>query len=214
MTTLPEIRTVAFGPLSIDFDSRVLQPREWTTRQAVWAANLLADAPDGPVLELCSGAGQIGLLTAVLSRRGLVCVDVDPVACGYARSNAVAAGIGDRVEVREAQLEDGPAPGERFPLVLADPPWVRRTETSRYPEDPLRAIDGGPDGMELARRCLAVASRHVHPHGQVLLQLGTPEQAEQLGETTAGGTLRVTGTQVYDGQGVLVHLVPVEVLAG
>jgi release factor glutamine methyltransferase len=208
MTTLPAVRTVGFGPLSIDYDDRVLRPREWTTRQAVWAANLLADAPDGPVLELCSGAGQIGLLTARLSHRPLVCVDVDPLACDYARANAVAAGLGDRVEVRAAELEAGPAPDERFPLVLADPPWVPRAETGRYPEDPLRAIDGGPDGMDLAWRCLAVAARHVHPDGHVLLQLGTAAQTERLGDAPVGGALRVAGSQVYEGQGVLVHLVP------
>lgn len=208
MTTLPAVRTVGFGPLAIDYDDRVLRPREWTTRQAVWAANLLADAPDGPVLELCSGAGQIGLLTARLSHRPLVCVDVDPLACDYARANAVAAGLGDRVEVRAAELEAGPAPDERFPLVLADPPWVPRAETGRYPEDPLRAIDGGPDGMDLAWRFLAVAARHVHPDGHVLLQLGTAAQTEHPGDAPVGGALRVAGSQVYEGQGVLVHLVP------
>lgn len=209
MTTAPAVRTLGFGPLEIDFDARVLRPREWTTRQSVWAANLLADAPDGPLLELCSGAGQIGLLAARLSHRSLVCVDVDPVACHYARVNADAAGLSHAVEVRTGELGSVLAPDERFPVVLADPPWVRRDETGRYPDDPVTAIDGGEDGMALARRCLDVAARHVDPAGHVLLQLAGARQVDLLGTAPAAGALRVVDSQVYDGQGALVHLVPV-----
>ena len=72
---------LAFGPLTIAFDERVLRPREWTAAQSAWAADLMTSAPDGPVLELCSGAGHIGLLAVLLSSRPLVCVDASSVAC-------------------------------------------------------------------------------------------------------------------------------------
>ena len=54
--------TVEFGGLQITFDSRLLSPRPWTQAQSRWAASLLPNLPPGDVLELCSGAGQIGLL--------------------------------------------------------------------------------------------------------------------------------------------------------
>ena len=109
-----------------------------------------ADRPAGTVLELCSGAGQIGLLAVADSDRRLVCVDLSPVACDYARRNADAAGMADRVEVREGAIDEMVRDSERFAMVIADPPWVRRAETGRYPEDPLLAIDGGDDGMDVA----------------------------------------------------------------
>ncbi|MBI2244007.1 MAG: methyltransferase, partial [Nocardioides sp.] len=63
MTTISHApETMGFGPLRITFDGRVLRPRPWTAAQSEWAAEILADAPAGPVLELCAGAGQIGLL--------------------------------------------------------------------------------------------------------------------------------------------------------
>ncbi len=96
-----------FGTLEIAFDDRVLRPREWTTGQSRWAAELLLDqAPAGPVLELCSGAGQIGLLAIAGSDRSLVCVDANQVACEFARANAHAAGLADCVDVREGRLEE------------------------------------------------------------------------------------------------------------
>jgi len=171
---------LAFGPLTIAFDERVLRPREWTAAQSAWAADLMTTAPDGTVLELCSGAGHIGLLAVLLSSRPLVCVDASSVACDYARANAAAAGIADRVEIREGRLEEAVRDDERFPVVIADPPWVPAAETGRFPEDPLTAIDGGDDGLDVARACLAVVDAHLAPGGSAVLQVGTRAQTDAL----------------------------------
>ena len=171
---------ITFGSLTIAFDSRVLRPREWTLAQSEWAAELMATAPGGTVLELCAGAGHIGLAAVATTGRRLVCVDASAVACDYARVNALAAGMADRVEVREGRLQDVLAPGELFPVIIADPPWVPREQTTRYPEDPLTAIDGGDDGLDVARACLAVVDEHLAPGGSAVLQVGTRAQTDAL----------------------------------
>ena len=73
--TTTEARFVDFGGLRIEYDARVLAPRAWTAAQSRWAAELIRTAPPGPVLELCAGAGHIGLLAVTLAPRPLVCVD-------------------------------------------------------------------------------------------------------------------------------------------
>ena len=171
---------LTFGTLTIAFDDRVLRPREWTASQSSWAADLMATAPEGTVLELCAGAGHIGLLAVASSDRRLLCVDANPVACDYARDNARAAGMAGRVEVREARLQEALTPGEVFPVIIADPPWVPREQTGRYPEDPLTAIDGGDDGLDVARACLAVVDAHLAPGGSAVLQVGTRAQTDAL----------------------------------
>jgi release factor glutamine methyltransferase len=171
---------VEFDGLTIGFDARVLRPRAWTELQSRWAAELLATLPPGPVLELCCGAGQIGLAAVARGSRPLVCVDRDRVAADFARANAERAGLGDRVEVRGARLEDAVGDSERFALVIADPPWVSSRDTARWPADPPGAIDGGPDGLDVARLCLEVAAGHLMRGGAVLLQLGDREQADRL----------------------------------
>lgn len=175
-----------FGTLSIAYDDRVLRPRGWTAGQSAWATDLLASAPPGPVLELCAGAGHIGLLAVVGTGRRLVCVDASEAACDFARANAAEAGLADLVEVRHARLQDAVGPDERFALVLADPPWVPRDHTGLYPEDPLSAIDGGDDGLDVARACLDVVTRHLLPGGSALLQLGTVAQADGLRPVLSG----------------------------
>jgi release factor glutamine methyltransferase len=174
--------TITFGDLRIAYDDRVLRPRPWTAGQSQWAAELMGQAPPGPVLELCCGAGQIGLLAVLASDRTLVCVDAEPAACAYAADNAVTAGISHRVEVRLGRLDQVVLPGELFPVIIADPPWVRRADTRLFPEDPVLAIDGGFDGLDVARACLEVIAGHLVPGGSALLQVGTVAQAEVLRE--------------------------------
>ncbi len=174
------LRTCEFGPLRISYDDRVLEPRPWTLAQSEWAAELAADAPDGPLLELCTGAGHIGLAAALLTGRRAVLVDADEAACEFALRNAVAAGIADRVEVRHGPMDAVLNTDELFAVVLADPPYIPSSETAVFPEDPLRAIDGGDDGLDLARLCLEVAAGHVLPGGPVVLQLRDAGQAEVL----------------------------------
>lgn len=198
----PGERTMVFDRLEIAYDDRVLTPRPWTAQQSHWAAELIASAPPGPVLELCSGAGHIGVLAVVLEPRPLVCVDLSPVACDFARRNAAAAGVGDLVEVRRGRLDEALAPDERFAVVIADPPWVPSADTGRYPEDPLLAIDGGGDGLAIARDCLRVAADHLLPGGDLVLQLGTHDQVELL----AGESARLELVEARDGErGVLAR---------
>ncbi len=200
------VETVDFGGLQISFDARVLRPRDWTTAQSWWAAALLQDLPEGDVLELCSGAGQIGLLAVAESTRRLVCVDVSPVAASYTHHNAEAAGLSDRVSVRTGRISEVLTRGELFPLIIADPPWVPRALTARFPEDPLLAIDGGDDGMDVVHECLRAISGHLAPGGVALLQLGTPEQAEAVTGLLDGTGLSAGELRTYGDRGVLLRI--------
>ena len=199
--------TIDFGGLRIAFDDRVLRPRTWTESQSRWAAELLPDLPEGDVLELCSGAGQIGLLAVSDSPdRRLVCVDVNPAAAELTSANAEAAGLRHRVEMRHGLISEVLAPGERFALIVADPPWVRRAETQRFPEDPLLAIDGGDDGLDVVRECVRAISEHLAEGGVALLQLGPGEQADAVSHLLLGAGLAAVETREFGERGVLVRI--------
>jgi methylase of polypeptide subunit release factors len=178
-------RSCAFGPLIVSYDEYVLTPRPWTLEQSRWAADLAADAPPGPILELCAGAGHIGLAAAVLADRDLVQVEADPVAVRYAEDNAERAGWSRRTEVRTARLETALAPDERFALIVADPPYLRSSDVARWPEDPQAAIDGGADGLDVIRQCIAVATEHLTADGQLLLQVAGPAQDARVRDLLA-----------------------------
>ncbi len=193
-----------FGPLLIGYDDRVLRPREWTRTQSLWASTLLSGLEDGPVLELCTGAGHIGLLAVHGHRRRLVAVDIDPHACAWARRNAAAHGI--EAEIRLGPMTQMLAPEERFPLILADPPWVPSDLVPAYPEDPESAIDGGVDGLDLARGCVHLIGRHLATGGIALLQLGADSQVDGLREVLRRAGLEAAERRAVPGRGVVVAL--------
>ncbi|WP_206675884.1 methyltransferase [Nocardioides zeae] len=197
-------RTADFEGLSIRWDPRVLEPRPWTAAQSTWAAKIAEQAPYGPLLELCSGAGHIGLLAALLSRRELVQVDADPVACDYARTNAEAAGI--VTDVRCGDLREA-VRGERYPVVVADPPWVPTQDVGTFPADPVTAIDGGPEGMDLALACLDVAAEVLLPGGSVVIQVGGVHHLPALNghDAVLGGRLVFAEAREFE-RGLLAHL--------
>jgi methylase of polypeptide subunit release factors len=198
-----------FGTLQVAYDERVLRPRQWTTAQSYWAADLLRHGSSGALLELCAGVGHIGLLAVADTDRRLVSVDFDPTACGYARANAEACRPPGTFEVRQGRVDEVIGPEERFVGVIADPPWVPSAGTARFPEDPLTAIDGGPDGMDIAWACVDVAARHLEDQGWLLLQLGRAEQADSVQERLAAApelALKVAEMREYGDRGVLVHV--------
>jgi methylase of polypeptide subunit release factors len=182
--------SMTFGPLVIWYDAEGLRPRPWTRRQSAWAAELLGGLPEGDVLELCAGVGQIGLLalveadrdsdTASHPRRRLVQIGAEATSCRLAEQNAHEAGYAERVAVRRGVPEDVLRPGERFVLILADPPWVPHDRVSDYPDDPAPAIDGGSDGLDVVRALLPVIEGHLHASGAALLQVGGPDQVTQV----------------------------------
>lgn len=185
-------RTMSFGPLSVTFDEHVLEPRPWTLAQSTWAAELAAETPAGPMLELCAGAGHIGQAAAALGDRPLVQVDLDPHACELAAANAAVNLPGHPVDVRCGDLDAALSADERFPIVLADPPYLPSSESDEWPDDPPLAVDGGDDdGLALPRRCLAAATRHLADGGVVLLQALGRTQVLRLGADIAGLGLRL-----------------------
>lgn len=203
----PTVQSLTFEGLSITYDHQVLEPRPWTEAQSGWAAELLAEAPAGPVLELCAGVGHIGLGAVRNSSRQLVMVDFNPVAQRFAQENAAENGFEFRVEFRLARMEEAIDASERFALIIADPPWVRSVDTSKFPADPVLAIDGGDDGLDLARTCVELIDRHLAEGGSALLQLGNTTQVEAIADYASqlSGTLNVQETRSFD-DGVIVHL--------
>lgn len=206
-------KTMRFGPITVEYDARVLAPRAWTLLQSEWAAELSreldARGESAPLLELCAGAGHIGLAAAVLADRDLVQVELDPVAAGYATDNARRAGWAERVEIRAVPLRSALDPDESFSLIVADPPYLRSAVTGQWPEDPLHAIDGGADGLELTRECLHLAAEHLAEGGSLLLQVAGAQQAadvDRILQTHQSWRLRTRELRSVDAERAVVRI--------
>lgn len=121
-----------------------------------YALAYLAPAPraGARVLDLCTGSG----VHAILALRGgadrAIATDVNPRALAFARFNAALNGVAARLEVRRGDLWDAVREGERFDLVLANPPFV---PSPHGPRSRVRLAfrDAGPSGEDVLARLLA-----------------------------------------------------------
>jgi len=192
---IKEFHGVAFA-----VDGRALIPRPETEVLVDLALGAigerLARAPRPPgtpplaVADVGTGSGAIAVaLAVVLRRRGMlgeveiVASDASDEAADLACENAVAQGVGDRVAVATADLL--PPAGRpagllvvpaRFDVVCANLPYIPSSVVPELPVaasfEPQAALDGGPDGLGVIRRLLALLPERVAGGGVALLEIG------------------------------------------
>lgn len=168
-----------FRHLVVSVRPGVLIPRP-ETEVLVDAALEAISGVDAPVVaDLCTGSGCVALSIAQETAGARVwATDVSPVACDVARGNATRLGLAQRVSVAEGDLFAG-VPEElrgRLDLVTANPPYVPTADLEHLPTEvagfePRLALDGGPDGLAVARRVWREARDWLRPGGAVVLEL-------------------------------------------
>ena len=94
-----------------------------------------------------------------------------------AERNRDAAELTDRVELRRGDLFGAVAPGERFDVVVSNPPYVPETEAEHLqPEvvewEPRHALFAGADGLAVLRLLTAGAIDVLRPEGLLALEVG------------------------------------------
>lgn len=191
-------------------DPRVLVPRPDT--ETLVAAALesgdrhVASAPGGRprVHECCCGSGCVAISVAAERPLWLVSAsDLSEAALEVARANAAAlleAAPGPPMAFLRSDLL-GAVPGS-FDLILANPPYVPSKEAASLLaqgwEEPLMALDGGEDGLDLVRRLVAEAATSLAPGGELLVE-GSGEQAPSIAELFRAS--RLTGIETLSDLG-------------
>jgi len=160
----PAARVVA--GLTLEVEAGVFDPV--LCRTGLYLAEGLRRDPPSPgarVLDLGTGTG-VGALAAAAATGDAraVAVDLDPRAVACARANARANGLDGRVEVREGDLF-APVAGERFDLVISNPPF--------FAGEPRSRSDLAFRGGDVARRLAAGLSEHLAPGGRLRLVLSS-----------------------------------------
>lgn len=153
-------------------DSRVLIPRPET--EGLVDLALTGVGENARVLDLCTGTGCVGI-TIALERQGVSVdlVDVDPGAAEVARRNVETHGAGCRVWVGDLFA---PVRAEApWDVIVSNPPYVPAGDipglSREVRNEPRLALDGGRDGLDLVRRIVAEAGRHLVPGGLLALEL-------------------------------------------
>lgn len=127
------------------------------------------------ICDVGTGSGCIAVsLARELPQARLVATDLSPAALTVARYNACAYGVEAQVRFVHSDLFAGLPEGERFDVIVANPPYVPDGDATD-PEtewEPRLALRGGRTGMEISTRLLLEAPRRLRPGGRIVMELG------------------------------------------
>lgn len=178
-----------FHGLRITVEPGVFVPRR---RTEFLVDQALARAPHASVVvDLCCGSGAVGAaLAAALDDVELHAADIDPAAVRCARGNVAAYGghvhAGDLFAALPDRLRG------RVDILAANVPYVPTGEVGLLPaeardHEPLTALDGGADGLDVLRRVAAGAPDWLTPGGCLLVETSEQQSATAVAAFTRAG---------------------------
>ncbi len=171
-----------FYGLLFALNEATLVPRPETELLVDEGVKFLSTHKKARILDLGTGSGAvlIALLSVLKNARG-VGSDISERALEQARANGLGLGVENRAKwVQSAWFES--LKGERFDLIVSNPPYIARGDLAKLPRevrgfDPVRALDGGVDGLEAYRSIVADAGAHLNPGGALMLEIGYNQAA-------------------------------------
>ncbi len=179
----------AFRGLRIDVRAGVFVPRRRTGFLVAAAKPNLA-AGDC-LVDLCCGSGAVAVaLASEVPGIEVHAADIDPVAVDCARQNLAPVGgtvhRGDLFDALPAGLAG------RIAVITVNAPYVPTAELALLPpeardHEPLIALDGGRDGVDLHRRIGDLARGWLQPGGRVLIETGRAQVRLTTAALVAGG---------------------------
>ncbi len=159
-------------------DERVIVPRSFI-------AELLRDRlqpwlpprrPPQTILDLCTGSGCLAIVAAhTYSKAQVDAVDLSAAALTVAKRNVREHDLDDRVHLLRSDLFNA-LEGRRYDLILTNPPYVgvsaMRALPAEFRHEPVMALEGGRDGLDLVRSILDKAPAHLQPGGWLVMEVG------------------------------------------
>ena len=163
-----------FFGLSFEVSPAVLIPRPETELLVETAVRWLRSHPAADkALDVGTGSGCIAVSLAINAPTlHIVATDISAEALAIAQRNAQFHHVDDRIAFRQADMI--PKELGRFDMICANLPYVPTSELAKVnslPYEPALALDGGPDGLALIKRCLADAPARIRAPGMLLFEI-------------------------------------------
>ena len=177
-----------FMGLEFKVNPAVLIPRPDTELLVETAVHLLrhADTDQPLMVDVGTGSGAIAVSTACfVSRLKVQATDISPEALAAAKENAAFHGVSGRVQFLEGNLLEpvlNSAAPRTVDLIAANLPYVPSGDicglAAEVRCEPILALDGGGDGLDLYRLLSPQAEKLLKPGGHLLMEIG-PGQGEK-----------------------------------
>jgi release factor glutamine methyltransferase len=188
-----------FWSLRLRVTPDVLVPRPETETLVAAALEAFPDADaELTILDVGTGSGAVALaLASERPKARVTASDLSDAALAVAGHNAEQLGLADRVRFAAGDVY-APVAGERFDLVVSNPPYLAESEAADLaPElehEPAGALFADEDGLDVLLKLVAGAAEHLNPGGLLALEIA-PGQTRKVREACGRAGLQQISVQ-------------------
>jgi release factor glutamine methyltransferase len=184
-----------FFGLNFEVNPSVLIPRPETETLVETVVNDYREKGAALFLDLCTGSGAIAVaVRKKLPDAVVTASDISPAALETAQRNAETNGV--EIEWVLSDLFNG-LENRKFDVILSNPPYcVKNVIPSLQPEvrdhEPVLALDGGEDGLDVCRLILSAVPKHLNPSSRLYLEAGEDQMGRLAGLGEKSGLKSMT----------------------
>lgn len=163
-------------------DNRVIVPRSPIAELIENGFDPYIERTPERVLDMCTGSACIAIAIALAfdGETQVDAVDISDDALEVANINIQAYGLEDIVTPIKSDLFDALPEGDKYDLIVANPPYVDKDDLESMPEEYLKepdlALGSGDDGLDCAKRILQRAADFLTDEGVLIMEVGNSEE--------------------------------------
>lgn len=174
-----------FMGLKFLVNGNTLIPRCDTEILVEEAINIIKKEKYTKILDLCTGSGAIGISIAKkIENCKVLLTDISYDALKIAEKNCKLNKVIEKIKVLQSDLFKNLEKSNKFHIIVSNPPYIKtkviNTLDKQVQKEPLIALDGGEDGLNVYRKIITNAYKYLNDNGYLCLEIGYDQKEEVI----------------------------------
>ena len=135
------------------------------------------------ILDICTGSGAIGISIAKsIENCEIILSDISTDALNVAKKNDINNKIENKIKIIQSDLFEEIE--DKFDIIVSNPPYIKsdviKTLDKEVQNEPILALDGGKDGLDIYRKIIEQAYKYLNEDGYLCLEIGYDQKDEVI----------------------------------